>query len=64
MSQKMSVEQMREQLWQERVASAARRLGELTENPPEECPTCHHRPYPIVATQDCWCDPAEEVDES
>jgi hypothetical protein len=42
------------------LAAARHRLDELEADPPEPCEMCGHIAYPIVATQHCWCDPADQ----
>lgn len=55
-----SVEDFHKQRFQENLAHARKRLDELEADPSESCSSCGHIPYPIVAVQHCWCDPAED----
>jgi len=51
-----------ERRFRENIATSRDRLDELDESPPDPCPQCGHIPYPIVATQHCWCEPFEVVE--
>ena len=49
-----------ERRWRERVQNLRDKADQLEqEGPTGTCQYCGHIPYPITATQHCWCDPAD-----
>lgn len=58
-----SAEEYYEWHYKSSVKSAYERIKEAEENPPEPCPCCMRRPYPIVATQHCWCEPNDPMED-